>query len=119
MVALTVLVVAVGPLVEEIVYRGMLLGRLVKTMSSRSAIVISAAVFALIHLADPNALLVVPGLFIIGLVLGYLAVRTGNIGLATFTHAGINALAVAALVYGEELGDLSEPAEAALVLLPF
>lgn len=117
--AIAVLVVAVGPLVEEIIYRGMLLGRLVNTMSPGRAIAVSAAFFALIHLADPNALLVVPGLFVIGLVLGYVAIRTGNIGLATFIHAGSNALAVIALIGAEELEEVAETVEAMLTWLWF
>jgi membrane protease YdiL (CAAX protease family) len=67
-------------------------------MSANSAIAISAAVFAGIHLIDPNALFVVPGLFVIGLVLGYQALKTGRIGLAVMTHAGVNLLAAVALL---------------------
>ncbi len=113
------LVAVVTPVFEEIVYRGMLLGRLVKSMSRRNAVLISSAVFALTHLLDPNAILVVPGLFLVGLALGYLALRAGNIGLPIFAHMGTNGLAVLFLAYGEELQELSETVEAVLMPLLF
>jgi len=113
------LVAVVAPVFEEIVYRGMLLGRLVKSMSRRRAVLISSAVFAATHLLDPNAILVVPGLFLVGLALGYLALRAGNIGLPIFAHMGTNGLAVLLLVYGEELEELSESVEALVKSLPF
>ncbi len=111
------LVAVVTPVFEEIVYRGMLLGRLVKSMGRRSAVLISSGVFALTHLLDPNAILVVPGLFLVGLALGYLALRAGNIGLPIFAHMGTNGLAVLFLAYGDELQELSETVEAVLMPL--
>jgi membrane protease YdiL (CAAX protease family) len=114
-----VLVAVVTPIFEEIVYRGMLLGRLVKSMSRRNAVLISSAVFSLTHLLDPNAVLVVPGLFLVGLVLGYLALRAGNIGLPIFAHMGTNGLAVLLLAFGDELEKLSETVEAFVRSAPF
>lgn len=96
--AVLLILVVVAPLTEELLFRGVLLARLRRSMSANSAIAISAAVFAGIHLIDPNALFVVPGLFVIGLVLGYQALKTGRIGLAVMTHAGVNLLAAVALL---------------------
>jgi len=111
------LVAVIAPVFEEIVYRGMLLGRLMKTMSRHRAVLISSGVFAATHLLDPNAVLVVPGLFIVGLALGYLALRAGNIGLPIFVHMGTNGLAVLLLAYADELEEISESVEA--LTLPF
>lgn len=111
------LVAVIAPVFEEIVYRGMLLGRLMKTMSRHRAVSISSGVFAATHLLDPNAILVVPGLFIVGLALGYLALRAGNIGLPIFVHMGTNGLAVLLLAYADELEEISESVEA--LTLPF
>lgn len=102
LVGIVFFVVLVAPVVEELVYRGMLLGRLVKTMSKNRAVATSAAVFAVIHLADPNAILVVPGLFMVGIALGLLALRAGNIGLAIFAHMGVNGFGVVLLLYSDE-----------------
>lgn len=93
------MIVVVAPLLEEMLFRGVLLSRLRRSMTAGSAITISAAVFAAIHLLDPSAAFVVPGLFVIGLVLGYQALRTGNIGLSIMTHAGVNLAAVIGLVF--------------------
>jgi membrane protease YdiL (CAAX protease family) len=77
-----------------------LLSRLRRSMSASSAILVSAAVFAAIHLIDPNARFVVPGLFVIGIVLGYQALRTGRVGLCIATHAGVNLVAAIGLLFG-------------------
>lgn len=110
--AFAVLVALVTPVVEEVIFRGMLLGRLVKSMSSNRALLISSGAFAATHLLDPNAILVVPGLFVIGLVLGFAALRTGNLSLPIFIHVGTNGLAVLLLAYADELEELSETVEA-------
>jgi membrane protease YdiL (CAAX protease family) len=98
-VVFTILVV-VAPVLEELLFRGVLLSRLRRSMSASSAILVSAAVFAAIHLIDPNARFVVPGLFVIGIVLGYQALRTGRVGLCIATHAGVNLVAAIGLLFG-------------------
>lgn len=97
-IAVLVLLVVVAPVTEELLFRAVLLSRLRRAMSPWSAITVSAALFAGIHLIDPDAAFVVPGLFVIGLVLGYQALLTGRIGLPIFTHAGVNLLAAIALL---------------------
>jgi membrane protease YdiL (CAAX protease family) len=66
-------------------------------------VIVSASVFAGIHLIDPDAIYVVPGLFVIGLVLGYQALHTGRLGLSIMTHAGVNLLAAIALLLDLEV----------------
>lgn len=117
-IALFALFVAVlTPVFEEIVFRGMLLGRLVKRFSRRWAAVISAAAFAATHLLDPNALLVVPGLFIVGLALAYMAYYSKNLSLPIFAHMGVNGLAVLLLAYADEIDELSETVEGLIHLV--
>ena len=91
--AIFVVLVILAPLIEELIYRGVLLSRLRRGFSVHAAVAISALVFSCIHLIDPDAAFVVPGLFVIGLVLGYQAIYKGRIGLAVATHAGVNLLA--------------------------
>ncbi len=111
------LIVAVlTPIFEEVVFRGMLLGRLVKTMSRRWAAVVSAAAFAAIHLADPNAYLVVPGLFLVGLALAYVAYHSKNLSVPIFVHIGVNGLAVLLLAFADELEEIAESVESAIRL---
>jgi membrane protease YdiL (CAAX protease family) len=111
-IALFALLVAVlTPIFEEIVFRGMLLGRLVKSMNRHWAAAISAVAFGGTHLLDPNALLVVPGLIVVGLVLAYTAYYSKNLSLPIFVHMGVNGLAVLLLAFQDELEELAETVE--------
>ena len=92
---LLILVVVVGaPLVEELVYRGLLQGALGRTLHQWRgwlAMVLVAALFALVHFSPVEY----PGLFLVGLVLGICALRTGRLGMGILTHAAFNAAALA------------------------
>ena len=92
--ALLILVVVVGaPLVEELVYRGLLqgtLGRRLTQWRGWLAMALVALFFALIHFSPVEY----PGLFLVGLVLGACALRTGRLGLGIVTHAAFNATAL-------------------------
>jgi len=128
-------VAVAAPLIEEMLFRGMLLSWLtrlrvkVPAMAFRIrptpyvfrfgprtlgpprvwvAIVASAAVFAGVHLLDPNAKAVVPGLFLLGVVLAWVAVRRGDLSLPIAIHSGINLLAAISILYGEQLLEWSE-----------
>lgn len=97
------LVVIVAPLVEELIFRGMLLSRLRRSMGRWPAIVVSAAVFAAIHLIDANAVFAVPGLFLVGIGLGWAALRYGGLSVPIFMHAGVNLTGAVVLIYGDQL----------------
>jgi membrane protease YdiL (CAAX protease family) len=80
------------------------------------AIVVQAAVFAGIHLLDPSAIAALPGLFLIGVVLGYAAIRSRNLSLPILIHAGVNLTAAVLLIFGGELAQwLEEAAESEVV----
>ena len=72
------------------------------------AVIVQAVAFAGIHLLDPNAIAVIPGLFIIGVVLGFAAIRGGDLSLPIFIHAGVNLLAAFLLVFGGPVADWLE-----------
>ena len=106
---LVLVVVAVGaPIIEEMIFRGMLLSILARSLNRWPAILISAAVFAAIHLFDPNAVAVIPGLFLLGIVLGWVAMRRGDLSLAIAMHSGINLLAAITLLYGDSILEWAE-----------
>ncbi|HEY5881047.1 MAG TPA: CPBP family intramembrane glutamic endopeptidase [Nakamurella sp.] len=107
----------VGPLIEEIFFRGVglrgaLAGLLRRSNSrprladprrrARIAIAATALMFALLHVSEVNdaisALVLLPGLFCAGAVLGWLTIRTGRLGPAVVTHVVFNAVAVVALL---------------------
>lgn len=88
---LVVLVVIGAPIVEEIVYRGLLQRPLLNDLPAWVVIVVVAAVFALIHFRPVEF----PGLFVVGLVFGLCAWRTGRLGMAVAAHVGFNLTGIA------------------------
>lgn len=99
-VAVVVTTVFLAPLAEELVFRGILLRALAARFAGWTAVVLSAAAFAAGHLLDPNAVLAVPALFVVGLVLGRRVVVSGRLGGAIAIHAGFNLLSVLFLFLG-------------------
>jgi membrane protease YdiL (CAAX protease family) len=82
------LVVVVGaPIVEEIVYRGFLQQGLERSVNPKIALVVTAVVFAAIHLQPIEF----PGLFAFALVLGVTYQKTQRLGLPIITHMVFNA----------------------------
>jgi membrane protease YdiL (CAAX protease family) len=81
-------VVVIGaPLVEELVYRGLLQRAAVRRVQDWLAVVLIAAFFALIHFRWVEY----PGLFLFGLVLGTCALLTGRLGMGILAHMAFNA----------------------------
>ncbi len=95
--ALVVLgLVVLGPIAEEVVFRGMLLPALLHR-GRRFAVWVSSAVFALIHLVDPNAAFSLPFLFVLSVVLANERLRTGGLARPVAIHAGFNLVTVVAV----------------------
>ena len=97
LVVLSILVCAGSPLVEELFFRGLvlraLLGRLEhlgQRLAPALSIVLSGLVFALAHF---EALQLI-GLAGFGIVLGYLAFRTGRLGSSIVAHVAFNSTTV-------------------------
>ena len=96
-VTFALLVMSVGPLVEEIVFRGLVLGSLLKReMAPFLALIVSAAVFSIAHF-EPKRLLI---LFAAGLVMGEVRRRTGSTAASTITHVINNTPAAITLLIG-------------------
>jgi membrane protease YdiL (CAAX protease family) len=91
LVALVVAVVIVAPLIEELVYRGLIQQTLQARLDDAVAIVLSAAFFAAIHFAPIEF----AGLFAFGLVLAVGFHRTGRLGLPILAHLSFNAVGLA------------------------
>lgn len=86
----------IGPITEEIVFRGILL-RVLEPRGRGAAIVISSLVFAGLHLLDPGAVIAVPFLFVLGIVLAHRTLATGRLGPAIAMHVGFNLITIVAL----------------------
>ena len=91
-------VVVVAPLAEELLFRGLLLRALLRKTTAPAAVAISAGIFAVVHLLDPNAAPFLVPLAIVGLVAGMLAVRSGELSQPLMLHAGFNLLSAVLLL---------------------
>lgn len=91
---LLLLAVVVAPLVEETLFRGILLPVLMKKMSPGAAIVISSAFFAVIHQHLPSF---VP-LFVLAVVLAMLYIYSGSLWPSVILHAIFNGVSVCILL---------------------
>jgi membrane protease YdiL (CAAX protease family) len=89
-VLLVVVVVVGAPVVEELVYRGLLQRSLANVLTPLPALGFAALWFGVIHLQWVE----LPGLFLAGLVFGACVVATGRIGMSILTHAAFNAVGI-------------------------
>lgn len=93
--------VLVAPLFEELLFRGLLLQVVWQYLRvAWVAIVVSALVFGLVHMAQPQD---VPPLVTLGLALGYLRVRTGSLWPGIVLHAAFNGRTIALALLAPEL----------------
>lgn len=75
--------IILAPIVEELFFRGIIAGDINKRRGPRLAILVSAIAFAIAHLAIlPQAI----SAFVMGLVLGYLFVKSGSLWVVIFVH---------------------------------
>lgn len=84
-------VVAIAPLVEELVFRGLMQGTLVRRWGTSAGLAVASAAFALAH-AHPTAF---PIYFFFGAAFGFVTIATRSIWAGVTLHAANNALAYA------------------------
>lgn len=94
------LVVVLVPLVEELVFRGLLLRGLLRRTGTGWTVAIDAGVFGVAHLVDPGAAIVLVPLLVLGGLSAARAVRTGELSQSVLLHAGFNLLAAVSIVAG-------------------
>lgn len=94
-VLLVFVVVIAAPLIEELMYRGLIQQGLANSMGNIPATLLAAAFFAAIHFAPVEF----PGLFVFALVLGVCFLRTGRLGLGIVTHMAFNATGLAVVMW--------------------
>ena len=94
------LAVTVAPVLEELLFRGVVLRGLMLRVGFWPAALLSSVVFGLLHAtaADASGLLVVVAITLLGLGLCVLTRRTGRLGPGIGVHALHNAVAVLAVV---------------------
>lgn len=102
-VAFASMVTVAAPIVEELTFRGILMGS-ARRLGIWWSIIISAVVFSLFHiigLSDRGAALIaLPQILILGGILGWMTWKADRLGPAIATHAGFNLLAVVLTLTG-------------------
>lgn len=95
--------IVIAPIVEEFLFRGIVLGSLRSLIGAKAAIGISALLFGLAHVPTAesgNVLVVVLATSAAGLVLGYVRVESGSLLTSILLHAAINTINSAMLISG-------------------
>jgi membrane protease YdiL (CAAX protease family) len=99
------------PIMEELIFRGLLQPALRRRLGAVGSVFGSALIFGIVHALniDPGSTQMglevaatVGGIFILALFLGWAREHTGAIGLPIFIHAGWNGLVTAMLLFGPE-----------------
>lgn len=96
-------VVILAPVVEELIFRGVIMSGFIRNYKAAYAIFFSALLFALFHL-NPWQF---PATFLLGLVLGWLRIRTGSIVACITGHAIHNGLVFLTVTYYLKLKDMN------------
>lgn len=92
-------VAVIAPIVEELIFRGIIFNGFRKNYNGFVAVVMSALLFSLFHL-NPWQM---PATFLLGLLLGWLMLRTNSIFVAILGHSINNALVLLVVNYGEKI----------------
>ncbi|WP_049623316.1 CPBP family intramembrane glutamic endopeptidase [Frateuria defendens] len=96
-IPLALLAATVAPLIEELLFRGLLLSALLQRFGAGWAVAISSLLFATVHLPDLGFLwYAVPNLTLLAVALAWLRLRSGSLWPAVLAHGVNNLLAVAA-----------------------
>lgn len=91
---LLILAVVIAPLVEEIIFRGILLPVLLKKIGLGTAVVVSSLVFAGIHLHLPSF----APLFVLAIMLSLLYIYSGSLWPSIIMHSVFNGASVCVLL---------------------
>jgi hypothetical protein len=100
---LVLIAVIVAPIVEEFVFRGLVLRRFVASRGFWQGVLASAGIFALLH---PQQLL---GAFVAGIVLALLYLASGSLSVSMLAHALNNAAVAIGVLYARPDAQDSRP----------
>ena len=95
-------IVIIAPIVEELIFRGVIMAGFSRNYNAFFAIFYSAILFALFHL-NPWQF---PSAFALGLILGWIRIRTGSVLACIAGHAIHNGLVFITVLYFNNLKDL-------------
>ena len=95
-------VVIIAPVVEELIFRGIILQGFRRNYSAFVSVFMSALLFALFHL-NPWQF---PATFVLGLISGWIMVMNNNILLAIIVHSINNLMVLLSITYLEEISTM-------------
>ena len=96
--------IAITPAIfEEIIFRGILQKGLLRNTVPKTAIIVSSLMFMLMHVSVENLVFT----FVCGLLLGFMAYKSGSIIPSMAFHFVNNAFAVFGLYYSKYIGDMN------------
>ncbi|MEM8884501.1 MAG: ABC transporter permease subunit/CPBP intramembrane protease [Planctomycetota bacterium] len=106
------LIAVLPPICEELMCRGFLLSAFLPRRGERGAILLSAALFSLLHLEFVR----LPGTFLAGVMLGYIGVRTRSVLAPIVFHMVYNGTIFSADLAPEIAAGLTNPSPLAILL---
>jgi membrane protease YdiL (CAAX protease family) len=101
--SMAVIAALAAPVLEEVLFRGLLLRALLRRVSPNTAVAVSAVAFGLVHaLGDPSlgVIAILPALVGVGLLAGVLALRSGSLSQPILLHVGFNLFTVLGTLLG-------------------
>lgn len=99
-------VVIIAPFTEELIFRGVIMHGLMRNYSATKAVLLSGLLFALFHL-NPWQF---PATFVLGIILGWMMLRTNNIFLCITGHAIHNLLVLLTITFATQIKETLPPA---------
>jgi CAAX protease family protein len=87
-----------APVVEELLFRGLLLRSLLRRTTPAVAVVVSSVVFAMAHLLDPSTATLMAPLLALAAISAVRAVRSGDLSQSILLHVGFNLLSAIVLI---------------------
>ncbi|MFW6363594.1 MAG: CPBP family intramembrane glutamic endopeptidase [Spirochaeta sp.] len=97
-----ILLAVLVPIIEEIIYRGIILHRLLEVFSPRTAVLVSAIIFAIIHLDPVQSIYT----FLMGLLIGWIYIQSRRLKLVIWIHIAFNGYGTLLSELGlEEMGE--------------
>lgn len=95
---LAIVTVTVGPMIEELMFRGVLFSALLRRMSTAMSIAVCAVLFGAVHLAGLDfQWYALPNLILLAAVLCWLRLKSGSLWPSILAHGVFNLFALVAL----------------------
>jgi membrane protease YdiL (CAAX protease family) len=91
-----IVIVIIAPILEELIFRGLILDYLLKHKPEKASLLLSGLIFGLIHVSPDQVFFA----FLGGIFLGYVYMKSQNLLVPIFFHALNNALNFIYLLYG-------------------